>query len=189
MEDEHWPTVSQAVKLLPPVSGNYLEVGVGNGYALRYFAENGFCDGRCFGLDISPEMIRKTGDKLAHLPHVHLESADFLTWKPPDNIRFDLIFSMEVFYYFPHIQDGFDRAVSLLSPGGILMILVNYYEENVFSHGWPEQLKIPMQRWSINQYLEGFGAAGLSDISQKQVKHPKYPDEPGTLVTWGRKMR
>lgn len=184
MEIEHWPTVRQAIELLPPVQGHYLEIGIGNGYALQYFAETGYREYKYWGLDISAEMVLRTEKMLKHLNNVRLFHADFLQWRPPEPIRFDLVFSMEVFYYFEAIQAGIDKAASLLCPGGTLMVLVNYYEENPGSHGWPEKLNVPMRLWSKADYLEGFGKAGLRNVRQERLVHPGRPDEPGTLATW-----
>ncbi|NQT27086.1 class I SAM-dependent methyltransferase [candidate division KSB1 bacterium] len=187
MEIEHWPTVKQAIELLPPVQGNYLEIGMGNGYAIQYFAETGFDNCLYYGLDISSEMVLKVEAGLKHLENIHLVHADFLEWQPPENTQFDLIFSMEVFYYFSDIQAGMDKAASMINPGGLLMILVNYYMGNPESHDWPKELGVPMQLWSEEQYREGFVKTGLQNIRQQHLKHPDHPDEPGTLVTWARK--
>jgi SAM-dependent methyltransferase len=187
MEIEHWPTVKQAIELLPPVHGNYLEIGIGNGYAIQYFAETGFNNCICYGLDISSEMVLRAERALKHLENVRLAHADFLGWQPLESIRFDLIFSMEVFYYFNNIQAGIDKAASMLSPGGILMILVNYYRENPESRDWPKKLGIPMQLWSMENYKDGFANAGLQGILQQQLKHQNRTDESGTLVTWAHK--
>ena len=179
--------MKQAIELLPPVQGNYLEIGIGNGYAIQYFAETGFSNCKYYGLDISTEMVLKTERALKHLDSVRLFHADFIEWQPPDPIQFDLIFSMEVFYYLSNIQVGLDKAASLLNPGGILMVLVNYYQENPDSHDWPRDLDVPMQLWSMDEYKDGFMDAGLQHIRQIQLKHPDRKDEPGTLVTWAHK--
>lgn len=187
MEIEHWPVVKQAIELLPPVQGNYLEIGIGNGYALQYFSETGFSNCICYGLDISSEMLLRTEKALKNLNNVRLVHKDFLEWRQPENLQFDLIFSMEVFYYFSNIQEGIEKAASMLNPGGILMILVNFYQENPVSHDWPGDLGVPMQLWSMEEYKEGFINAGLQHIRQQQLAHPDRKNEPGTLVTWAHK--
>lgn len=188
MEEHHWPRVRQALEFIPEMTGNYLEIGVGNGYGIHYIATHQFAHGQCYGLDLSPNMIERARQKIEGLRNVHLESADFLTWQPKSGLRFSLIFSMEVFYYFHDIQAGIDKALSLLKPGGMLMVLVNYYKEHQASHSWPEELDTPMQLWSASDYLSGFEKAGLQNVQQRRFTDPPEaakPGDPGTLATWG----
>ncbi|HHS12294.1 MAG TPA: class I SAM-dependent methyltransferase [bacterium] len=188
MENEHWDTVRQAFEWIPSGKKHYLEIGVGNGYGVRYMAAHQFARGFCHGIDISPVMIRRAGEKTSGLQNVSLETADFLQWSPSDGIRFDVIFSMEVFYYFTDIQKGLDRAFRFLAPGGMLMVLVEYYSENPFSHGWPAETGAPMSLWSEEHYREGFDHAGFQKIRQGRLLKPgpRKPDhDAGTLITWG----
>ena len=183
MENGHWPAVQQVFSQLPDSSGNYLEIGVGNGYGISYLAGHQFKEGQCVGLDISPEMAALTRTRTAHLPNVHIESGDFLQWESPDHMAYDIIFSMEVFYYFPSIQAGLNKAVSHLKPGGQLWLMVNYYEEHIESHTWPEELNTTMQLWNRDQYKKGFIQAGLSNVKQSCIKIKS--GDTGTLLTTG----
>ena len=189
MERHHRPRVEQAWRSLEPSSGDYLEVGVGNGYGIRHMATTLFAKARCVGIDLSPHMIERTRELTAGLDNVRLECANFLEWTPANGQQFDLIFSMEVFYYFPDMQRGIEHATSLLRPGGTLMVLVNYYTEHVASHAWPKDLDTPMTLWSAEEYREGFRRAGLVDIRQDFYEDPPdiaEPGDPGTLATRGR---
>jgi len=113
MEREHWETVEQAYNLIPESKGNYLEVGVGNGYGLHYMAIHQFSNGQCYGLDVSSEMVERSRQKVKDLENAHVERENFLFWEPPKNLQFSLIFSMEVFYYFSDIQKGIEKAACL----------------------------------------------------------------------------
>jgi trans-aconitate methyltransferase len=192
MEREHWPTVSQALSRIPEQAGKYLEVGVGNGYAIRYLATHQFARGQCFGLDISPEMAARAQKNNADLGNVSVESGDFLSWSPPPGDLFAVIFSMEVFYYFPNILQGLEKAMSLIQPGGMLMVLVNFYKENPTSHTWPNDLDTHMQLWSAEEYRAGFQKAGFMAIQQERFLDPRKGDvdsvNVGTLGTWGYKF-
>lgn len=190
MENEHWGTVRQAFEWIPEGKKHYLEIGVGNGYGIRYMASHQFAGGRCHGIDISPAMVLKARERTRGMKNVRLESADFLQWAPPGQIRFDVIFSMEVFYYFTDIQKGLDRAFRFLAPGGLLMVLVEYFLENPVSHSWPAETGAPMRLWSEEQYREGFDRAGFQNIRQGRLLKPgpRKPDhDAGTLITWGKK--
>lgn len=188
MERHHRPRVEQAWENLPPLDGDYLEIGVGSGYAISHMATERFADHQCFGLDLSPHMIERTRQATRDLKNVHLEAGDFISWTPPSDQRFVLIFSMEVFYYFPDMQRGIEHAADLLQPGGLLMVLVNYYAEHEASHEWPAQLDTPMTLWSAEDYRVGFEKAGLKDIAQDFHLDPPStakPGDPGTLATRG----
>ena len=190
MEDDHWPSVREAFKFVKPSTGVYLEVGVGNGYGLARIAENQYRAGRCIGIDVSPNMVAKARSRTAAFDNVTLIEADFLEYDPGLD-RPDMIFSMEVFYYFDDIQGGIERAFEILAPGGTLMVLVNHFKERLDSHGWADQLNTPMRLWGAADYRKGFEKAGFTDIVQEYFGIPS--DEkvrafnPGTLGTWGRK--
>lgn len=188
---QHLPRMEQVWPLMSASSGNYLEVGCGCGLGLRHVAENQYAAGHCVGIDISPEMVRLARKNTAGLSNVSVEEADFLEWQPAAGTRFDAIFSMEVFYYFPDIQQGLDKAFSLLAPGGRLWVLVDCYYENTDSHKWSEMINVPMQLWSKEQYISGFGKAGMADISQLELEN-QGDDVHGsnpTLCTYGTRAK
>ena len=187
MEKEHWETVSQAYSLIPKSSGNYLEIGVGNGYGLHYMATHQFSKGQCWGLDVSSEMVRVTNQRIQDLNNAQAEQGDFLLWQPSNDEKYALIFSMEVFYYFQNIQKGIEKAASLLDRNGMLMVLVNFFKESPITHSWPEDVNTPMQLWSIEDYKQGFISAGFKNVEQHRFyKASRKSDEDGgTLVTMG----
>ncbi len=186
MAKRHWPRVKQAFSQLSPSKGNYLEIGVGSGYAIGYIAAHQFSEGNCYGIDVSGEMVRRCRRNLAHFGHVTIEQADFLLWKPSAPKLFDIVFSMEVFYYFHDIQAGIDKAFSILTPGGQLWVLVNFYLENTISHDWPRRVGTPMQLWSRDEYKEGFEKSGFVDMNQQLVTDNDAEDGM-TLCTFGKK--
>lgn len=187
MASHHWRTVKQAFDLIPDSDGNYLEIGVGNGYGIEHMARHQFARGKCLGLDVAESMVNRSCEKTRDLDNVSIHQGDFLSWDFTPNDLFSLIFSMEVFYYFPDIQQGLDKAFSLLVPDGQLWVLVNFYQENPQSHDWPEQLDTPMTMWSSKNYVEGFEKAGFTGIQQRFFQDPvndKDNDGP-TLATFG----
>jgi ubiquinone/menaquinone biosynthesis C-methylase UbiE len=190
METEHWPRVSQVFDLIEPSDGDYLEVGVGNGYGLASMATHQFAEGRCLGMDLSASMVKRARERTKGLGNVRVEVGDFLTWDFAAR-RFEVIFSMEVFYYFKDIQAGISKAWSILNPGGTLWVAVNFYEENQESADWPERLGTPMQRWSARDYVEGFERTGFKAVEQRLIQAPlpagsKHGEAP-TLLTFARR--
>jgi SAM-dependent methyltransferase len=189
MQKYHWPRVKQAFDMIPNQKGNYLEIGTGTGYAIEHMAQNQFANGQCYGLEISEHMVRNTKAQVDDLSNVTIEQGDFLEWDFDAHLKFTLIFSMEVFYYFPDMQAGLKKAYSLLQPGGQLWILVNYYHENTVSHDWQEMMNTPMQMWSRQDYRQGFSQAGFRDVTQMQLTNTGGVDfkekDAGTLCTYG----
>lgn len=187
MEKGHWPVVKQAFDLIPETGGDCLEIGVGNGYGLHHLALNQFREGRCFGIDVAPGMVELARERLRGVPNATIEQGDFMEWRPPPGVQFSLIYSMEVFYYFSSIQAGIRKAYSLLRPGGRLMVMVDFFAENVSTHDWPSRLGVPMQLWSRRDYLEGMEKAGFVSIRQhlfSDVEGDPATGEP-TLCTVG----
>ncbi len=185
MGEMHWQNVFPVLSKISESRGNYLEIGTGTGLALEYIAKNPFLHGQCYGLDVSDEMVMKCKKRFTDFNNVIVENADFLSWTPTVE-HFDVIFSMEVFYYFPAIQDGLNKAFNLLSQNGELWVLVNFYKENETCHIWPEKLGVPMQLWSKDQYFDGFKNAGFTNVKQKFFGQGEGHDGV-TLCTYGKK--
>jgi SAM-dependent methyltransferase len=168
MEAEHWPRVREIFDLIQSSGGDYLEIGVGNGYGLAHMATHQFKAGRCLGMDVSTSMVERARARAEGLANVELVAGDFLAWDFGAR-RFDTIFSMEVFYYLPDMNAGLARAWSLLKPGGRLWVAVNFYAENAESADWPDRLRTPMQRWSAREYVAGFEHAGFTGVEQHLI--------------------
>ena len=49
---------------------------------------------------------------------------------------------------------------------------MNYYEENVHSHDWQEQIEVEITRWSRREYRDAFRRAGFRVAEQDTI-----PDE------------
>ncbi|ACM29288.1 class I SAM-dependent methyltransferase [Rhizobium rhizogenes] len=187
MSTEHWPRIEGILTNIENSAGNYLEIGPGNGYSIKYMAENKFSAGQCYGIDLSQEMINCCIPRTRDLKNVYLETADFCDWEPPKNTYFDLIFSMEVFYYFKNMGEAINKAASLLSDGGELVVMVDFFLENPVSHSWPEQMGLSLALWSKDQYADSFIKSGLSEVSQVLISGGQLEDGL-TLCTRGRRL-
>ena len=73
---------------------NFIDAGCGNGWVVRKVNSNPLCKSAC-GVDGAKAMI-ENARKVDPTGEYHL--ADLLSWNPKN--RADIIFSMEVFYYF-----------------------------------------------------------------------------------------
>jgi len=184
MGREHWARVEPVLANFSPSTGRYLEIGPGNGYALEYMARTKFASGTCCAVELSCEMARICAENTAGQDNVVINTGSFLTWESPESFCFDLIFSMEVFYYFEDIYAAIAKAVSVLADKGELIVMVDYYEENPDSEGWAEELGVKLTRWSKSRYLEAFEAAGLQAVTQ-EIKSGGVCEHGLTLCTRG----
>ncbi|QZP36423.1 class I SAM-dependent methyltransferase [Halobaculum magnesiiphilum] len=171
MEERHWHTAKHVLARMPVEDGDrVLDLGTGSGYALRALAEStGMTRG--YGLDGAPEMARNAREyaldaaPAADLGFVvgdfgHLPFAD-------DSL--DHAVTMEAFYYSDDPDETLREVARVLKPGGTFYCAVNYYEENVHSHGWQDTISVDMTRWDAAQYRDAFREAGLHVAEQDNV--------------------
>jgi len=176
MEDRHWHTAKHALARVPVEEGDVvLDLGTGSGYAARALRDAKGA-GRAYGLDGSPEMARNARGYTDD-PRVGFLVGDF------DHLPFaddsvDHIFTMEAFYYANDPDRTLAEVRRVLRPGGTFFCAVNYYEENVHSHDWQDNIDVEMTRWSAREYREAFRAAGLHVAEQDNVpdREVEIPD-------------
>ncbi|MDR9380778.1 MAG: class I SAM-dependent methyltransferase [Natronomonas sp.] len=177
MEERHWHTAKHVLARIPVEAGEtVLDLGTGSGYALRALRETRSA-GRCYGLDGAPEMLRNardyTDDDAIGFVRGDFDALPFAT----DSV--DHVFSMEAFYYAQNPIQTLREIRRVLRPGGTFYCAVNYYEENVHSHVWQENISIEMTRWSAPEYRDAFREAGLFVAGQQNVPdtETEIPDE------------
>lgn len=190
MADAHMPVVSRVLHALTmPDDAWFLDIGCGSGYVVRWAAER-LPRGRAFGVDVSSEMIQVS--RLDAPPRATFVQGAFPDVDLPE-ARFDTVFSMEVFYYLADLDAALRAVHRLLRPGGWFFCVVDYYEENEASHGWPAELGVAMDRRSERQWAAAFASAGFEPIRQQRILVP--PEETkeafrttvGSLLTCGRR--
>lgn len=193
MAESHAPLVRPVFERLPlPPDGSYLDIGCGNGYTVRWAAAAA-PEGRAVGLDVSPRMIERAREQSTGLPHAEFHLATFPDDHPLEPGSFDVIYSMEVFYYLPDLGAGLGEVRRLLRPGGVFACQVDYYEENAASHSWPEDVGVEMTLLGEAEWREAVERVGLEVAEQFRVRlPPEEASEPwkateGSLVTVGRR--
>jgi ubiquinone/menaquinone biosynthesis C-methylase UbiE len=167
MEDRHWHTAKHVLARMPVEAGEtVLDLGCGSGYAARALRETKDA-GLAVGLDGAPEMARNarayTDD-----PAVEFLVGDFDALPFADD-SVDHCFSMEAFYYAADPHHTLAELARVLRPGGTFHCAVNYYEENVHSHHWQENIGVEMTRWDRHAYREAFREAGFHVATQDNV--------------------
>jgi trans-aconitate methyltransferase len=183
MAKGHLSAVTQMLERALPTeeSFSFLDAGCGNGWVVRLVSEIERCT-HASGVDGSERMIEKAR---ATDPGGSYFCSDLLEWVPSS--AFDVVHSMEVFYYFEkpldllsHIHD------SWLAPGGLLVMGADFYIENTVSHDWPEKTQInTMTLLSEGEWIALFEKAGFTKIKSRRID----PKEgwTGTLCVTGRK--
>ncbi|ADQ65813.1 methylase involved in ubiquinone/menaquinone biosynthesis [Halogeometricum borinquense DSM 11551] len=177
MEDRHWHTAKHVLARMPVEPDDVvLDLGCGSGYAGRALRETKEA-GRVYGLDGSPEMARNAqsytdDEKIGYLV------GDFDELPFADD-SIDHVFSMEAFYYAADPHHTLSEVARVLRPGGTFFCAVNYYEENVHSHEWQENISVEMTRWTGEEYREAFREAGLFVAEQDNIpdRETEIPDE------------
>jgi ubiquinone/menaquinone biosynthesis C-methylase UbiE len=166
MEDRHWHTAKHVLARMPVEDDDYvLDLGTGSGYALRALRERGIARG--YGLDGSPEMATNARSYTAD-SDVGFVVGEFGSLPFADD-SVDHVFTMEAFYYATNPRETLEEVRRILKPGGTFYCAVNYYEENVHSHRWQDQIDVEMTRWTRGEYREAFRDAGLYVAEQDNV--------------------
>ncbi|ELZ03190.1 type 11 methyltransferase [Natrialba chahannaoensis JCM 10990] len=167
MEERHWHTAKHALARMPVAAGDtVLDLGCGSGYAGRALRDTKDA-GRIYGLDGSPEMAHNAAGYTQD-PQVSYVVGDFGSLPFGDD-TIDHVWSMEAFYYAADPHETLAEVARVLRPGGTFYCAVNYYEENVHSHAWQENISIEMTRWDRDQYREAFRNAGLHVAEQDNI--------------------
>jgi SAM-dependent methyltransferase len=168
----HWPVVAQILTRMALKSGmRCLDVGCGNGYAVRAMAERVGPEGLAVGVDVSPEMIRSAEGRAENPSNVRfqLSSADRL---PFEDEAFDRLLSVEVLYYLPDPVAALKEWNRVLKPGGSLWIMSDFYLENPYSACWDDLIDLPMHYLSEARYRELLEKAGLTAVFSDRVLNP-----------------
>lgn len=176
MERGHRPTGEQAIeRMLVPVDACVLDIGCGNGWATRLLAEQA-SGGRVVGVDISDEMVALARHSSQEIDNIEFRvaSAEQL---PFDDGTFTHSFSMESLYYYEDMAGALREIHRVLTPGGLLVAVIDLYRENEPSHQWVEHLKVPVHVLSIAQYHSLFEEAGFAEVRDERLFNPTLVPE------------
>lgn len=152
-----------------------LDVGCGNGWAVRSLVAAGAGHGR--GVDISSKMIERARTATQGDARFQFEvaAADQL---PFDSESTSHVLNVESLYYYPSPQQALIEWFRVTKPGGVLTIVVDLYEENPATHTWIEALDIDVHLLSAPQIVAMAEKAMWRDISWEQVLDPRPITKP-----------
>ena len=171
MEKGHGPVGKQAIQLMRvPADARVLDVGCGSGWATRLLAEYAI-NGQVTGIDISDEMIRVARESSNAFPNADFEVAGAEQLPFTDN-EFTHAFSMESLYYYSDILKALTEIHRVLRPGGLFVAVVDLYWENEATHRWIDDLKVPVELLSVDDYRGLFMDAGFVNIRDQRLFDP-----------------
>ena len=183
MEKNHFESVKNMLDyaLKEREDFTFLDAGCGTGWVVRLVSKME----KCFsanGIDGSDKMINKA--RIVDSINKYFCN-NLLDWKP--NSKKDVVFSMEVLYYFKTPIDVLKNIFeNWLMTGGIFIMGVDFYQENYLSHDWPKETNIDtMTLLGEKKWKELFETTGFKDIKSWRVG--KKNEWEGTLVIVGTK--
>jgi arsenite methyltransferase len=174
MENHHISITQQTLALMNLKPGErVLDLGCGAGWASRLLARavsSTDKPGQVIGLDVSDEMIRRARAASSNYENLMfvVGSAQQIPWE--ENF-FDKVLSVESFYYYGDQEGALDELFRVLAPKGELFILINLYKDNAYSLRWVDELKVPVQMRSEQEYVEL-----LKEHAYEEVRAMRIPD-------------
>ncbi|MFD2920050.1 class I SAM-dependent methyltransferase [Terrimonas rubra] len=112
-----------------------LEVGCGSGYFLERLVENGIA---AEGIELNEEAIKKAIQKGLNVKHALLEN--YVKEKAG---YYDVVCAFQVLEHITSVKDFIDDSLTLLKPGGRLMIAVPNNNPYLFRHDKWHTLNLP----------------------------------------------
>ena len=172
MENHHISITQQTLAVMKLKPGErVLDLGCGAGWASRLLAHavgGGDRPGQVVGLDVSDEMIRRaraTSQQYDNILFV-VGSAQQIPWQEG---FFDKVLSVESFYYYGDQGGALDEVRRVMAPGGELNILINLYKDNHYSLRWVDELNVPVQVKSEQEYMDLFKAHGFEKVRAQRI--------------------
>jgi ubiquinone/menaquinone biosynthesis C-methylase UbiE len=178
MEGHHISIATQAMERMALKAGDrVLDLSCGVGWATRLLAravEGG--QGIAVGVDVSEEMIVRARAASRDIENVLFvtASAEEIPWRDE---YFEKVLSIESFYYYPDQEAVLRELFRVLTPNGLLFILINLYQENPYSLHWAEELKVPVHARSETEYAAMLRAQGFADVEIARI--PDLTETPG----------
>jgi arsenite methyltransferase len=186
MERHHISIAEQTIRRMNLKPGErVLDLGCGAGWATRILARlvaegpEGF--GQVVGVDVSDEMISRARASSKEFDNVMFVwgSAAKIPW---EENYFDKVLSIESFYYYADQDLALAELFRVMAPHAELYILINLYKDNHYSLRWVDELKVPVQVRSEQEYIELLKKHTFEDVEAYRI-----PDETATPAEYSGK--
>ena len=181
MEKNHLPSVSKMLDLIPKhilsKAFSFIDIGCGNGWVVRKVRSKENCI-QSVGIDGADKMINKaiSLDKNSEYYNLDIEKMSYRK-------TFDVVFSMEVFYYFKNPLKVLKYINNyIIKPGGCMLVGIDHYFENTPSLSWSDDLNLNLQTYKIEEWKALFKDSGLKNV--KSFQFGKKDSWEGTLVIY-----
>ncbi len=179
MERHHISITEQTLALMKLKAGDrVLDLGCGAGWATRLIAPAVASEqnpGQVIGVDVSDEMIRH-----ARAASIDYENAMFVVGSaqqiPWEENFFNKVLSVESFYYYADQDRALAELFRVMAPRGELYILINLYKDNPYSLRWVDELKVPVQARSEQEYVDLLKAHTFEDV--RAIRIPDLTPTP-----------
>lgn len=163
--------LAEEIVLFCPAPQDLLDVGCGTGsYSIPLASRFSL---RLTGVDVSSEMLDQARSKL---PDGNWVNQDFMEWNP--SIHYDIILMVYVIHLFRDWRAAVNRAVNILNPNGVLMIVTDDHSDlrRSFIHMYmPRVLEIDLARFpKVEDLLHELGNVGLSTKLRRMVTEREY---------------
>lgn len=172
MERGHRPATEAATSHWSLTSSDVvLDVGCGNGWALRMLLEQGA--GRGVGIDVSPGMIARART-MSTADRTRFEVAP-AAQLPLEDAEVSHVLSVEALYYTPDPAQTLTEWARVTRSGGQLVIMIDLFAENPVGQVWIDVLDVDAHLLSIPQLIEMAEAAGWTDLQTSRYRDQGPP--------------
>jgi ubiquinone/menaquinone biosynthesis C-methylase UbiE len=186
MESHHISIAEQTIRKMQLKPGErVLDLGCGVGWATRILArlvaDGPDGGGQVIGLDVADEMISRARASSKEFENVMYVwgSAQKIPWQ--ENF-FDKVLSIESFYYYADQDLALAELFRVMAPNAKLYILINLYRDNHYSLRWVDELKVPVQVRSEQEYVDLLQKHAFANVEAHRI-----PDETPTPETYSGK--
>ena len=147
-----------------------LDIGCGNGWALRKFIDLG--GHHAYGCDLSSKMIEKArqfqNDNIEyHIGDIVLfdQNLQQKQMKKPN-----ICICIESLYYHEHPKTSVSAMYDILEKEGYIGIMVDLYEESWGTHAWIDALHVDVHLLSIEAYKKLLRDVGFVNVQHQQFQ-------------------
>src|SRR5579875_796432 len=140
-----------------------LDIGCGQGWALRLIARRAPEECVLVGLDISDEMIRLARESSHSYSNMRFHCGQAQNIPEPDSY-FTKIISIEAFYYFERPEDVLRELFRVAQPGGELYLLICFFQEDPKPEAWFKDIRLPVHNRAIPEYENMLRRSGWTRI-------------------------
>jgi ubiquinone/menaquinone biosynthesis C-methylase UbiE len=175
MESDHSYIALRTMAIMDLKPGErVLDLSCGSGWATRLLARavagtsGDGEEGSAVGVDISDEMVRRARAASKEQPNALFScgAASHIPWRGG---YFDKALSIEAFYYYPDQPAVLRELWRVTQPDASIYLLINLYSDNPYSLRWVDELKVPVQVHSGQEYLEMLREAGFSHAEARHI--------------------